>query len=206
MTNRTNRTKGTNKKILVAALVFFLASFSVANAAGIVPCGDGSPCTLCHLIVGFHNLVSFLLKLVVTIALAGIFFAGVMYILSSGNEGMITSSKNFLRASVMGFAIVLGAWLIVNVTMWALSAKDSNGDGVPDFGIATTGKWNEFSCSTTNPSATSNGGGAAGYQSVNPNYSQQVQSAHTPSLQNQGGGGSTAGPGSEQGIKNMIQP
>jgi hypothetical protein len=89
---------------------------------GLVPCGNGNdPCTLCHFIVGFHNLVTVMLQLLVVVALAGIFIAGVMYIISAGDETMITNAKNFLKASLTGFVVVLGAWLIVNVTMWVFS-------------------------------------------------------------------------------------
>ncbi len=135
MTNRTN-------KILMVLLPVFLASFSIADASGIVPCGNPgqSACNLCDLIIGFHTLVGFLSGLLVTVALAGIFFAGVMYIVSSGDEGMMTSAKNFAKASVIGFAFVMGAWLIVNVTMWALSVR-------PDLGIKQT-NWYTFDCTS----------------------------------------------------------
>jgi len=114
---------------------------STAVSGGLVPCGTGStPCTLCDFIVGFSNLTKYLLGLAVTIALAGITFAGIMYVISSGDEGLITTSKNFLKASISGFVIVLCAWLIVNVAMWALSAKT-------DLNIGKT-NWYTFDCSS----------------------------------------------------------
>lgn len=138
--------------IVVSVLALFFLPDAVASAqtmpGGLVPCGNGNdPCTLCHFIVGFHNLVSVMLKLVATAALAGIFIAGVMYIISAGDETMMTGAKNFIKASVTGFVVVLGAFLIVNVTMWALSAKDSNGDGMSDMGVGQAG-WFSFTCST----------------------------------------------------------
>lgn len=123
---------------------------ATTSSKGLIPCGNPGQeaCTLCHFVIGFHNLIEFLLKLAVTAALAGIFFAGVMYIISSGDETMMTSAKNFAKASVVGFTVVLGAWLIVNVTMWALSAK-------PGLGIGKT-NWYTFDCSTPNSSSTAN--------------------------------------------------
>ncbi|MDP1834180.1 MAG: hypothetical protein Q8L11_04615 [Candidatus Moranbacteria bacterium] len=138
---------------VVASVLFGVFSpWSTALAqtlpGGLVPCGNGNdPCTLCHFIIGFYNMVGVMLKLVVTAALAGIFISGVMYIISAGDETMMTSAKNFLKASVTGFVVVLGAFLIVNVTMWALSAKDSNNDGVSDMGVGQAG-WFSFTCST----------------------------------------------------------
>jgi len=116
----------------------------VGGNDGLIPCGnpDQPACTLCHFIIGFQGLVAFLLKLLITVALAGIFFSGVMYVISAGDETMITSAKNFAKASVTGFVMVLGAWLIVNVAMWALSVRS-------DMGIEKT-NWYTFNCSTTN--------------------------------------------------------
>lgn len=153
MTNRTNLAKQILLSLFFIAILLFVGLHANAtHAAGLVPCGnnaDGSDrCNLCYLIVGFHGLVTFLLGLLVTVALAGIFFAGVMYIVSAGDEGMMTTAKNFARASVTGFAVVLGAWLIVNVVMWAMSART-------DLGISQS-NWYTFNCSTTNSTSPSN--------------------------------------------------
>lgn len=139
----------------VAALVFF-ASPSVANAQakldkptfnGLVPCGKNSgtaeemaPCTLCHFIVGFQRLTKYAFYLVTTLAFAGIFISGAMYIISVGDDHLMQQAKSFITASLIGFAVVLGAWLIVNVTLWAIAKKD-------DLGIGKT-EWNKFTCST----------------------------------------------------------
>jgi hypothetical protein len=111
---------------------------------GLVPCGNGpnNPCTLCHFVVGFQNLINFMLKLVVTVGFVGIFASGVLYIISAGDEKLMGSAKSALSASLIGFAIVLGAWLIVNVTLWAFSAK---------LDMRAGGNWYTLECSTKNP-------------------------------------------------------
>ncbi len=109
---------------------------------GLIPCGHGNnpadACTLCHFIVGFKNLISFGLTILITIAVVGIFISGVMYIISSGNEQLLGKAKSFLASSLIGFSIVLTGWLIVNVVMWALSFNTS----------LTIGKenWYTFTC------------------------------------------------------------
>ncbi|MDO8240638.1 MAG: pilin [Candidatus Moranbacteria bacterium] len=111
-------------------------------AGGLVPCGNGgveTACTLCHFVIGFQNLVNFMLKLVITMGFVGIFAAGVMYIISAGDDKMMGSAKSALTASLIGFGIVMGAWLIVNVTIWALGAN---------IGVATGQNWYDFNCST----------------------------------------------------------
>jgi hypothetical protein len=144
----------------LAVIVFgFVFSFAVADAqsqvgkdpgwSGIVPCGrssgtaaENAPCTLCHFIIGFQRLVQYGLYMVITLALVGIFFAGVMYIISSGDEGMMTNAKGFLKASLIGFAVTLGAWLIVSTVLWILGASQNN------LGIGRT-SWNNFTCNVT---------------------------------------------------------
>jgi hypothetical protein len=114
----------------------------IGLAGGLVPCGnnvDGTndACTLCHFVIGFQNLVNFMLKLVVTVGFVGIFASGVLYIISAGDEKMIGSAKSALTASLVGFAIVLGAWLIVNVTLWVFSAN---------LDMQTGGNWYTLVC------------------------------------------------------------
>lgn len=156
--------------LLLAVIIFSFLSVlllpSFANAqvstpepkwTGVVPCGrnsddtntpedESAPCTLCHLIVGFQRLVQYGMYMVVTLALVGIFFAGVMYIVSSGDENMMTQAKGFLKVSLIGFSVVIGGWLIVNVTMWVLGARGDLGIGIE--------KWNKFTCDTASSQGT----------------------------------------------------
>ena len=117
------------------------ATPATSTSTGLVPCGHGdSPanaCTLCFFIIGFKNIISFALTLLITVSLVGIFISGVMYIVSSGTA-LLEQAKKFLAASLTGFAIVLAAWLIVNVVMWAISF-DTN------VGIGKT-NWYTFTC------------------------------------------------------------
>lgn len=130
--------------MVLLAIVLF--PFSAIQAAGLVPCGGESEpmCDLCYLVVGFDNIIeNIFLKLLAWVSLAGIAISGVMYMVSTGNETMIRQAKDFLKASVMGFTIVLTAWLMVNVAMLFLSAKS-------DLGVTAT-SWSTFDCDHTAP-------------------------------------------------------
>lgn len=120
------------------------------SSGGLIPCGHGSDyanrCTLCDFIVGFKNLIDFASKILITVAVVGIFFSGVIYIISSGNEGLLTKAKAFLSASLVGFTVVLGAWLLVNVVMWVLS-YDTNA-------IIQKTNWYTFDCNSVNTTTT----------------------------------------------------
>ena len=127
--------------LILAAIIAIFLSPTMASARGLVPCGGESEprCDLCYLIVGFRNIVvDIFLSLLAWVSLAGIAISGLMYVISAGSEKMITQAKGFLKASLIGFAVVLTAWLMVNVTMRVLAARS-------DLGIAVTG-WNDFSC------------------------------------------------------------
>jgi hypothetical protein len=130
------------KFLSVLFLVVFLSLFLVpAVSAGIVPCGtieNDVPCTLCHLIVGFWNLISYGLKILVFVALAGLTIAGIMYIFSAGSETLITAAKNFIKNILYGVGIVLAAWLLIFAVMNYLGTK-------PDLGIQKE-SWNKFTC------------------------------------------------------------
>jgi hypothetical protein len=139
-------------KFILPALSVLFIFFPSISSAGIVPCGEASdPCTLCHLIIGIHNLVEWAKNILVTIAIVAIFISGIIYVVSSGSEKMMTQAKSFLSASLIGFALTLGAWLIVNVTIfWVANAKS-------DLGIGIT-SWNTFTCDKSSSALTGGSG------------------------------------------------
>lgn len=119
--------------------ILFLPFFS---QAALVPCGrDGQGmCTLCHLIIGIKGLIDYGMNIMVFVAIIMIVISGIIYIISSGDEGMMGTAKGLLKNTLIGFALILGAWLIVNTTMWILGTRN-------DLGIQKQG-WTNFSCST----------------------------------------------------------
>jgi hypothetical protein len=128
--------------VLFFCLIIFTPVF--AGAAGLIPCATSDhpePCTLCHFIVGFKSLVDFGMSLITIAAIVGIFFAGVMYVISSGDQAMMEKAKGFLKASLIGFAVVFLGWLVVTIVMWAMSARDG-------LGIKPGLVWYKFTCST----------------------------------------------------------
>ena len=135
-----------NKTRIIILLIFIgiILPLAITSAAGLVPCGDGNDpsnaCTLCDLIIGIYEIIGWLRNILVTVAFVAIFIAGIMYVISSGDEEMMKRAKGFLSTSLIGFTIVLCAWLIVNTTMWALSAND-------DLGIGRQ-NWYTFTCET----------------------------------------------------------
>jgi preprotein translocase subunit SecG len=137
-------------KVGIILVIFFLLFPLISFSQSLVPCGQGSDpnnaCTLCHLIVGIQNIIGFARDLLITVAAVGIFISGFMYIISSGNEQMVTKAKGFLSASLTGFTIVLMAWFIVNIIItWILPTAEG-------LGIERE-SWNKITCTAKASSA-----------------------------------------------------
>jgi hypothetical protein len=152
-------------RILLLGMVFFAtAPMQDAHAAGLVPCGTGNnpPCTLCHLVVGMKGIMDWGMNVMTFFAIAIIVAMAIVYIVSAGNSGMMTTAKNGIKATLIGFAVMLGSWVIVNFFMLTLANN----------GVGHATSWNTFTCDTTsktnqfnqtNPVATTTGGtGTAG--------------------------------------------
>ena len=151
-----------NRKVLGVIILLgflFLLVTPVLAADGIVPCGltgiFTERCTLCDLIKGFKILFDYGIKIIAVITLACATFAGVMYIVSSGNEGTMESAKKFLSASLIGFAVVLGAWVMVNTTITVLMPTKKAADTGGILGIGKS--WVDFG-SVDCSSSTTDGG------------------------------------------------
>ncbi len=118
--------------------------------AAIVPCGRSSndapaeekkPCTICHLVVGGNRIIKWGLTVMTFIAIAVIVAMAIFYIVSTGNEGMMQTAKGGITAALVGFAIMLAAWLIVNTTLRIFTAT------IPGLTVSSTGF--SFTCDTT---------------------------------------------------------
>ncbi len=131
-------------------IINFIISLSVlfsplAVNAAIVPCGTSEHpevCTLCHFIVGIKNIIDWGMGVLTFVAIGAIVLAGIFYIISAGNQDMMTKAKNILIQTLTGFAVVLGAWLIVTYSMYIIGASNENGV------MRTNGAWYEFTCDT----------------------------------------------------------
>ena len=148
---------------IAGASLFFFSSQTSAQTtpdssqteckSGLVPCGrscdnpntpavdESKPCTLCHLIIGFWNLIHYGFRIMVYLGLAALVAAGIFYIVSAGNEQMTTTAKTFLKNILTGFAVILLAWVMIFSVMRYFLVKT-------DLGIEKSAGWTKFECST----------------------------------------------------------
>jgi hypothetical protein len=122
--------------ILGFLLLLFLFIPQISFAA-IVPesCQQGS-CSPCEFFKLLSNIFNFIIAGAALFALIGLIVGAFLYMSSGSAEARITLAKNVWKNTAIGFALVVGAWLIVN-TMLHLIAKDEYSKD-----------WYTFTCTT----------------------------------------------------------
>ena len=133
---------------LARFLFFGIFLFSVAGflsplsaQAALVPCGTSTnpePCTICHIAVMGNGIIAYALQIMTYVGIAVIVAMAILYIVSTGDEGMMKTAKGGIVAALIGFAILLGAWLIVNTTLRILSVESIEGLTVTSSGFGFT--------------------------------------------------------------------
>lgn len=133
--------------------VLFIFSPLSAEAVGVIPCGrsygpaaEQVPCTVCHIVVAGNNVIKWGVGIMGTIAITVLFAMAVLYVVSAGDEGMIRTAKGGMWAALIGFAVMLSAWLIVNTVLSIL--VDTTDATKPLGGLVQAGKFT-FSCDTS---------------------------------------------------------
>jgi len=107
-----------------------------AYSAGLVPCGGPSeePCQTCHVVQLISNIVNWLIVILGLLAALVVIYAGILLVTSGGNTSAKEKAKSIFSNFLIGYTIVLAAWLLI------------------DYGIKTLvdeskfGPWNAISC------------------------------------------------------------
>ncbi|MFM2381785.1 MAG: hypothetical protein RLZZ76_552 [Candidatus Parcubacteria bacterium] len=108
-------------------------TLALVEAEGLVPCGEvGNPCNACDAIVMVDGLLSFLFTLLAFLAVIVMMYAGAKLVMSQGNSHEWEEAKGMLTNVIVGFVIVLAAWLVVDTLMKMLLDPD----------VIEVGMWN----------------------------------------------------------------
>lgn len=124
-------------KLAVLFLLLWMPLVSFAQTGDgseydLVTC-SGPDCNLCTAVDMVDNIVDLLFTLLSIAAVLVLVFAGFKLVVSAGNPGAMSAAKSMITSVIVGFIIVLSAWLIVDTVMKALISEDV------DFGV-----WNEI--------------------------------------------------------------
>lgn len=103
---------------IVAVLFFSFVHIQYIHAQAfstdlIVCDGVTVPCTFDKLVQLGRNFVNLLIVYSVPIAVISFIYAGFLLLTSQGNPGAISKARGIFTDTVIGFMIVLAAWLIV---------------------------------------------------------------------------------------------
>ncbi|MEI8096560.1 MAG: hypothetical protein WCG73_00420 [Candidatus Moraniibacteriota bacterium] len=127
---------------------------SFVSAAGLIPCGRNSgtademaPCTICHIVIGGNRIINYGLQIMTITGVVIIVAMGIFYIVSAGNSEMMSKAKSGIKAALIGFAIMLGAWLIVFTVLRIFSAQGTIQNLVVEPGSSGF----SFTCNTSRP-------------------------------------------------------
>lgn len=130
--------------LLLSQLVVIVSPtivFAQDNDGGLVTCtGVGSdPCTFCDVIQTGNNVIELLFEILIVAAIIMVVIAGLRLVTSQGNANAMEQAKSMLTNVIIGFVIVLSAWLIVDTIFKMLVGDNQN------FGI-----WNNLDTSSCN--------------------------------------------------------
>ncbi len=113
---------------LIYCLIIFtilMVPIGITYAADpIIPCGNtgGTACTFADLFKLVANIIDFLLfSLAVPLAAIALAWAGTLMVMYGNNEGERKKAKSIIWTAVIGLALALAAWLIVNTIFTTLT-------------------------------------------------------------------------------------
>lgn len=122
---------------VLLSICFVVALPSNTSYAQIIPqsCAEGS-CTICEFFELIQNVVNFLIGLATSLALLAVIIGGFRYMTAGSNPELLGKAKDVFKYAGMGFALVIGGWLIINVLLTVLGRDDNQGS------------WYNFTCRT----------------------------------------------------------
>ncbi|MFA5392570.1 MAG: pilin [Candidatus Paceibacterota bacterium] len=154
------------KKLFVFVILFVLFIPVITSAAGLVPCGgpEEDECSACDLLILFQNVLKKALEIAFLIVIGSIVYGGFRWIFSGGNEASIKTGQKIITNAIIGFVIILCAWLIVNTVFWVIKQMG----GTEKY----TGNWFHIDCSEL-----------SGWTPVEPPIDDDTTDGETPEVQ-----------------------
>lgn len=119
-------------------------------AQGLVPCGTNSAsgldqsCQTCHVMQLINGVAAWLVGILSVVVAIMIIIAGFRLLTANGNPSAISDAKGMIFNAFIGFAIVVAAWLLVDLFVKSLLSEETQ---------TSMGPWNQIEC-VAQPSAT----------------------------------------------------
>jgi hypothetical protein len=116
-------------KSISAAVLLGLFLFANFASAALVTCGGPTTpeCKITDIILLIVRIINFLLEWAWLISLFMILWSAFTLLGSSGNEEAVTAGKDTLKQAIIGFFLIMIAYLLIN---WLVSALTGNCEAV----------------------------------------------------------------------------
>ncbi len=116
------------QKILIIGTLFVLPVLILAQGEpeGLITC-TGVNCEFEHLISTIQKIIKYLIVIASVFAAVSFMYAGFLYLFSMGNPGKISQAHEIFKKVVIGYIIMLSAWLAVYALEKALLDDEENG-------------------------------------------------------------------------------
>ena len=126
----------TSKLKIIFICILLALSFANFSHAQIVQCGgldnNGHPqpdCTPSFIISEIKYIINFLLSWAWLISIFMIVVSGIRMVISRGNEEAISQAKTSLQYAILGFIVIMVAFVVVNFVVALLTGEGSLNPG-----------------------------------------------------------------------------
>ncbi len=135
--------------VIVCALFSVLGTPTAIAQTGIAQLSGctGVDCSACHVVHLANGAIKWLIGILFVIFALLLAIAGVRLVTSGGNHHALDEAKSSFMNAIIGFLIILSAWLIVDTIMRALVGTESRPGQLVSQGSASGYLfWSEVSC------------------------------------------------------------
>jgi len=141
---------------VILILVIPAVTLAQTDGNGIVPC-DGPECQACHFVQLGQNLLVWFIKIMASVIAVVVAIAGLKMVTAGGDVGKVSEAKGMMTNALIGFVILLSAWLIIDTVMKLVANPNASAGGVK------LGMWHTIECvaqpaRTTTPTTTTTPG------------------------------------------------
>ncbi|MEX0652050.1 MAG: pilin [Candidatus Paceibacterota bacterium] len=111
--------------VLIGSVFLITPDVSYAQS-GLVPCGNGVECTVCHVGILAENVINFIVNVSFIVAAILFAYAGFLLFTAGADPSQVTKARKMFTDTLIGIVIILTSWLVVNVLLTALTGKGVN--------------------------------------------------------------------------------
>lgn len=114
--------------------------------ADLVTC-EGAQCRTCDIVYTANGVISWLVGIMASLCTLVVLYSGAKMVMASGDVGAIESAKGRIWDALIGFVILLSAWLLVDTILKILVVGNDQTSSTEAARLPGLGPWNEVICS-----------------------------------------------------------